>query len=136
MTFSSFRRRFPEVSGYCYCSDSQGRELAETGNQPHFWQWEGIDCNSWTLVHKAEVALAFPILGRLLWVRKRTQPEPASICSTLQKLLLARMGAIAGSKRCPPRWWQVQSRLSASFPSYTPLRCQTPAQPHTAVLTL
>ncbi|XP_059528341.1 thyroglobulin [Myotis daubentonii] len=31
LTFSAFRRRFPEVSGYCYCADSQGRELAETG---------------------------------------------------------------------------------------------------------
>uniref|UniRef100_A0A5F8G4Q9 Thyroglobulin n=1 Tax=Monodelphis domestica TaxID=13616 RepID=A0A5F8G4Q9_MONDO len=31
LTFSSFRSRFPEVSGYCYCADSQGRELAETG---------------------------------------------------------------------------------------------------------
>ncbi|XP_028356426.2 thyroglobulin isoform X14 [Physeter macrocephalus] len=31
VTFSSFRRRFPEVSGYCHCVDSQGRELAETG---------------------------------------------------------------------------------------------------------
>ncbi|XP_016071478.1 PREDICTED: thyroglobulin [Miniopterus natalensis] len=31
VTFSAFRRRFPEVSGYCHCADSQGRELAETG---------------------------------------------------------------------------------------------------------
>ncbi|XP_004580794.2 thyroglobulin [Ochotona princeps] len=31
VTFSSLRSRFPEVSGYCYCADSQGRELAETG---------------------------------------------------------------------------------------------------------
>ncbi|XP_032109842.1 thyroglobulin isoform X3 [Sapajus apella] len=31
VTFSSFQSRFPEVSGYCYCADSQGRELAETG---------------------------------------------------------------------------------------------------------
>ncbi|XP_058132055.1 thyroglobulin [Dasypus novemcinctus] len=31
LTFSSFRSRFPEVSGYCHCADSQGRELAETG---------------------------------------------------------------------------------------------------------
>nr|XP_019579661.1 PREDICTED: thyroglobulin [Rhinolophus sinicus] len=30
-TFSAFRSRFPEVSGYCHCADSQGRELAETG---------------------------------------------------------------------------------------------------------
>ncbi|XP_043922872.1 thyroglobulin [Protopterus annectens] len=30
-TFSSFRKIFPEVSGYCYCTDSLGRELAETG---------------------------------------------------------------------------------------------------------
>ncbi|XP_053101944.1 thyroglobulin [Hemicordylus capensis] len=31
LTFSSFRSLFPEVSGYCYCADSLGRELAETG---------------------------------------------------------------------------------------------------------
>nr|AIY27452.1 thyroglobulin [Fukomys anselli] len=31
VTFSSFQHRFPEVSGYCYCADSQGRELSETG---------------------------------------------------------------------------------------------------------
>ncbi|KAJ6663125.1 hypothetical protein lerEdw1_010718 [Lerista edwardsae] len=30
-TFSSFRRSFPEVSGYCYCADSLGREIEETG---------------------------------------------------------------------------------------------------------
>ncbi|XP_008568520.1 PREDICTED: thyroglobulin [Galeopterus variegatus] len=31
VTFSSFRSKFPDVSGYCHCADSQGRELAETG---------------------------------------------------------------------------------------------------------
>ncbi|XP_007938731.1 thyroglobulin [Orycteropus afer afer] len=31
VTFRSFRSKFPEVSGYCHCADSQGRELAETG---------------------------------------------------------------------------------------------------------
>ncbi|KAF5915298.1 hypothetical protein HPG69_011763 [Diceros bicornis minor] len=31
VTFSTFRSMFPEVSGYCHCADSQGRELAETG---------------------------------------------------------------------------------------------------------
>ncbi|XP_028389694.1 thyroglobulin [Phyllostomus discolor] len=31
VTFRAFRSRFPEVSGYCHCADSQGRELAETG---------------------------------------------------------------------------------------------------------
>ncbi|PKU39362.1 thyroglobulin [Limosa lapponica baueri] len=30
-TFSSLRETFPEVSGYCYCADSLGRELADTG---------------------------------------------------------------------------------------------------------
>ncbi|KFR16272.1 Thyroglobulin, partial [Opisthocomus hoazin] len=30
-TFSSLRESFPEVSGYCYCADSLGRELADTG---------------------------------------------------------------------------------------------------------
>ncbi|XP_004697442.1 thyroglobulin [Echinops telfairi] len=31
VTFRAFRSRFPDVSGYCHCADSQGRELAETG---------------------------------------------------------------------------------------------------------
>ncbi|XP_038615997.1 thyroglobulin [Tachyglossus aculeatus] len=31
LSFSVFRRRFPEVSAYCHCVDSLGRELAETG---------------------------------------------------------------------------------------------------------
>ncbi|NXY86254.1 THYG protein, partial [Alcedo cyanopectus] len=30
-SFSSLRETFPEVSGYCYCVDSLGRELADTG---------------------------------------------------------------------------------------------------------
>ncbi|MGH0139259.1 UNVERIFIED_CONTAM: hypothetical protein FKN15_037207 [Acipenser sinensis] len=30
-TFSGFRKMFPEVSGYCFCTDSRGRELAGTG---------------------------------------------------------------------------------------------------------
>ncbi|NWV22291.1 THYG protein, partial [Origma solitaria] len=29
--FSSLRETFPEISGYCYCVDSLGRELADTG---------------------------------------------------------------------------------------------------------
>jgi len=33
-TFSSLRESFPEVSGYCYCADSLGRELADTGKYP------------------------------------------------------------------------------------------------------
>ncbi|CAB1321305.1 unnamed protein product [Coregonus sp. 'balchen'] len=31
MTFSSFRQMFPEVSSYCFCADSRGRELPSTG---------------------------------------------------------------------------------------------------------
>uniref|UniRef100_A0A803TPJ8 Thyroglobulin n=1 Tax=Anolis carolinensis TaxID=28377 RepID=A0A803TPJ8_ANOCA len=30
-TFSSFRSVFPEISGYCYCADSLGREQEDTG---------------------------------------------------------------------------------------------------------
>uniref|UniRef100_UPI0009B361CF thyroglobulin-like n=1 Tax=Monopterus albus TaxID=43700 RepID=UPI0009B361CF len=29
-TFSSFRKIFPTVSSYCFCSDSRGRELENT----------------------------------------------------------------------------------------------------------
>ncbi|XP_070604754.1 thyroglobulin, partial [Erythrolamprus reginae] len=31
LTFSSFRNMFPEINGYCYCADSLGRELEDTG---------------------------------------------------------------------------------------------------------
>ncbi|XP_025021113.1 thyroglobulin, partial [Python bivittatus] len=31
LTFSSFRNLFSEISGYCYCADSLGRELEDTG---------------------------------------------------------------------------------------------------------
>lgn len=30
-TFSSFRAKFPDVSSYCFCADSQGREVPHTG---------------------------------------------------------------------------------------------------------
>nr|XP_020662064.1 thyroglobulin [Pogona vitticeps] len=31
LTFSSFRQFYPDISGYCYCADSLGRELEDTG---------------------------------------------------------------------------------------------------------
>ncbi|XP_029142343.1 thyroglobulin-like, partial [Protobothrops mucrosquamatus] len=31
LMFSSFRSLFPEINGYCYCADSLGRELEDTG---------------------------------------------------------------------------------------------------------
>ncbi|KAK9403011.1 thyroglobulin [Crotalus adamanteus] len=31
LTFSSFRSLFPDINGYCYCADSLGRELEDTG---------------------------------------------------------------------------------------------------------
>lgn len=34
-TFSSFRKVFPSVSSYCFCSDSRGREMHNTGE--HFY---------------------------------------------------------------------------------------------------
>ncbi|XP_041941809.1 thyroglobulin [Alosa sapidissima] len=30
-TFSGFRKTFPEISSYCFCADSRGRELPSTG---------------------------------------------------------------------------------------------------------
>uniref|UniRef100_A0A8D3BNI0 Thyroglobulin n=1 Tax=Scophthalmus maximus TaxID=52904 RepID=A0A8D3BNI0_SCOMX len=33
-TFSSFRKFFPMVSSFCFCSDSRGRELENTGPSP------------------------------------------------------------------------------------------------------
>ena len=34
-TFSGFRKFFPMVSSYCFCSDSRGRELEDTGTHSH-----------------------------------------------------------------------------------------------------
>lgn len=31
-TFKSFREAFPLVSAHCFCSDSRGREISDTGN--------------------------------------------------------------------------------------------------------
>lgn len=58
MTFSSFRRKFPEVSGYCYCADSQGRELAETGELALLGQSEGRECASLAPECKAKIAIS------------------------------------------------------------------------------
>ncbi|KAF4088243.1 hypothetical protein AMELA_G00080300 [Ameiurus melas] len=33
-TFSGFTKAFPELSSYCYCADTQGRELPSTGPTP------------------------------------------------------------------------------------------------------
>ncbi|XP_066570664.1 thyroglobulin [Amia ocellicauda] len=30
-TFSGFRRMFPDISGFCFCADSRGRDLGNTG---------------------------------------------------------------------------------------------------------
>ncbi|MBZ3872023.1 Thyroglobulin [Sciurus carolinensis] len=114
VTFSSFRSRFPEVSGYCYCADSQGRELAETGlelllDEIYDTIFAGLDLPS---------TFAETTLYRIL-----------------QRRFLAIQSVISGRFRCPTKC-EVEQFAATSFghpyiPScsrngnYRVVQCQT-----------
>ncbi|NXE89600.1 THYG protein, partial [Menura novaehollandiae] len=80
--FSSLREKFPEISGYCYCVDSLGRELADTGLEL--------------------------LLGEV-YDTVFSMPEPArsftetSIHRILQRRFLAVQLATSGKFRCPSK---------------------------------
>uniref|UniRef100_A0A8C0UVA3 Thyroglobulin n=1 Tax=Cyanistes caeruleus TaxID=156563 RepID=A0A8C0UVA3_CYACU len=115
--FSSVRETFPEISGYCYCVDSLGRELADTGLE---------------LLLDEVYDTVFSV------------PEPArtftesSIHRILQRRFLGIQLATSGKFRCPSR---CEAERSAALrfqhpyaPScsagggYAPLQCQQQGQ--------
>ncbi|XP_004642544.1 thyroglobulin [Octodon degus] len=114
VTFSSFRSRFPEVSGYCHCADSQGRELAETGLELL------LDEIYDTVFAGLDLASTF---------------TESTLYRILQRRFLAVQLVISGRFRCPTKC-EVEQFAAASFghpyiPScrrngdYQAVQCQT-----------
>ncbi|XP_032109835.1 thyroglobulin isoform X2 [Sapajus apella] len=114
VTFSSFQSRFPEVSGYCYCADSQGRELAETGLELL------LDEIYDTIFAGLDLASTF---------------TDTTLYRILQRRFLAVQSVISGRFRCPTKC-EVERFTATSFghayvPScrrngdYQAVQCQT-----------
>ncbi|NWX21348.1 THYG protein, partial [Aegotheles bennettii] len=116
-TFSSLRETFPEVSGYCYCADSLGRELADTGLE--LLLDEVYD----TVFSALEPARTF---------------SETSIYRILQRRFLGVQLATSGKFRCPSRC-EVERHAALRYqhayvPScgadggYVPVQCQQGGQ--------
>uniref|UniRef100_A0A8C0EQJ8 Thyroglobulin n=1 Tax=Bubo bubo TaxID=30461 RepID=A0A8C0EQJ8_BUBBB len=116
-TFSSLREAFPEVSGYCYCADSLGRELADTGLE--LLLDEVYD----TVFSALELARTF---------------TETSIYRMLQRRFLGVQLATSGKFRCPSKC-EVERYSALRYqhtyvPScdaeggYTPVQCQQGGQ--------
>ncbi|XP_053916773.1 thyroglobulin [Cuculus canorus] len=116
-TFSSLQERFPEVSGYCYCVDSLGRELADTGLE--LLLDEVYD----TIFSALEPARTF---------------TETSIYRILQRRFLGIQLATSGKFRCPSKC-EVERYAALRYqhdyvPScdpdggYTPVQCQQGGQ--------
>ncbi|NXK02396.1 THYG protein, partial [Herpetotheres cachinnans] len=116
-TFSSLRATFPEVSGYCYCVDSLGRELADTGLE--LLLDEVYD----TVFSALEPARTF---------------TETSIYRILQRRFLGVQLATSGKFRCPSRCeaerYAALRYQHAYVPScdadggYAPVQCQQGGQ--------
>ncbi|XP_054023137.1 thyroglobulin [Dryobates pubescens] len=116
-TFSSLRETFPEVSGYCYCADSLGRELADTGLE---------------LLLDEVYDTVFSALEP-----SRTFTE-TTIYRILQRRFLGVQLATSGKFRCPSKCeverYAALRYQHAYVPScdadggYTPLQCQQGGQ--------
>ncbi|NXK87325.1 THYG protein, partial [Formicarius rufipectus] len=111
--FSILREKFPEISGYCHCVDSLGRELADTGLELL------LDDVYDTVFSVAEPAPSF--LG-------------TSIYRVLQRRFLAVQMATSGNFRCPSkceaerfvarRYRHPYVPSCAADGGYEPLQCQ------------
>ncbi|XP_069634735.1 thyroglobulin [Haliaeetus albicilla] len=116
-TFSSLRETFPEVSGYCYCVDSLGRELADTGLE---------------LLLDEVYDTVFSALDP---ARMFTE---TSIYRILQRRFLGVQLATSGKFRCPSKC-EVERYAALRYQhayvpsceadgSYTPVQCQQGGQ--------
>ncbi|XP_067093609.1 thyroglobulin [Osmerus mordax] len=79
-TFSRFRRSFPEVSSFCSCSDSRGREIPSTGVEL-------------LLDEVYDTVFSGPVLGRSF--------SQTNMYRILSRRFLALLTALTGSFRCP-----------------------------------
>ncbi|KAM9309450.1 thyroglobulin [Pholidichthys leucotaenia] len=79
-TFRSFRRFFPLVSSYCFCSDSRGRELKDTG---------------------AELLLSEVYDSAFSGLRSGRSFSQTNVYRVLQRRMLGVRLALTGHFRCP-----------------------------------
>ncbi|NXG23295.1 THYG protein, partial [Grallaria varia] len=111
--FSSLREEFPEISGYCHCVDSLGRELADTGLE--LLLDEVYD----TVFSVAEPARGF---------------SDTSVYRILQRRFLGVQLATSGKFRCPSKceverfaalhYQHPYAPSCAADGGYEPLQCQ------------
>ncbi|NXI58262.1 THYG protein, partial [Chloroceryle aenea] len=116
-SFSSLRETFPEVSGYCYCADSLGRELADTGLE--LLLDEVYD----TVFSALEPARTF---------------SETSVYRILQRRFLGVQLATSGKFRCPSkceveryaalRYQHAYVPSCAADGGYAPVQCQQGGQ--------
>ncbi|KAI5618222.1 thyroglobulin precursor, partial [Silurus asotus] len=116
-TFSGFRKAFPELSSYCYCVDTRGRELSSSGLEL-------------LLSDVYDTAFSGQDVGRSF--------SQSNIYRVLQRRYLAVQLALTGHFRCPtPCENERSSSLQAAnvfVPScdargnYLPTQCQTNGQ--------
>ncbi|KAM9626953.1 thyroglobulin isoform 1-T1 [Trichechus inunguis] len=113
VTFRTFQNRFPKVSGYCHCADSQGRELAETGLELL------LDEIYDTIFAGLDLASTF---------------SETTLYRILQRRFLAVQLVISGRFRCPTKC-EVEQFTATSFGhpyvptcsrngDYQPVQCQ------------
>ncbi|XP_044062749.1 thyroglobulin isoform X2 [Siniperca chuatsi] len=103
-TFSSFRKFFPMVSSYCFCSDSRGRELEGTGVE---------------LLLSEVYDSAFS--GLRSGLRSFSQ---TSIYRVLQRRMLGVRLALAGHFRCPSPCEEERRAAMAASSIFVP-SCET-----------
>ncbi|KAL6488517.1 hypothetical protein MHYP_G00022580 [Metynnis hypsauchen] len=75
-TFSGFRKAFPELSSYCYCADTRGRELPSTGlellmDEVYDTAFSGLDAgrsfsqsNMYRILQRRYLAVQLALTGR------------------------------------------------------------------------
>ncbi|XP_062847631.1 thyroglobulin [Trichomycterus rosablanca] len=116
-TFSAFRKTFPDLSSYCYCADSRGRELPNTGVEL-------------LLSEVYDTAFSSLDAGRSF--------SQSNIYRILQRRYLAVQLALSGQFRCPSTCERERSSSSQAdnvfVPScdargdFLPVQCQAGGQ--------
>lgn len=98
-TFRSFRTFFPLVSSYCFCSDSRGREVADTG---------------------AELLLS-DVYDSAFFTRQSARSfSRSNIYRVLQRRLLGVRLAVSGRFACPSPCEEERRAASAASSVYVP----------------
>ncbi|XP_018546238.2 thyroglobulin-like, partial [Lates calcarifer] len=98
-TFSSFRKFFPMVSSYCFCSDSRGRELENTG---------------------VELLLSEVYDSAFSGLRSGRSFSQTNIYRVLQRRMLGVRLALTGHFRCPSPCEEEQRAATEASSVFVP----------------